>query len=213
MARVPPRPEQGGRRGGEVVAPRPSASLVLLRGGGHALEVLLVRRTPRARFMGGFWVFPGGAVEPGDRAGAGDDEAHRAAAVRELAEEAAIHGVEPGSLVAYSRWVTPEAAAIRFDTRFYLAHAPEGAEPRVDGEECVDAGWFAPRAALEAYDRGELPLVFPTLKHMEALAPFGSAAELLDASRGRAVEPVRPQMIGTGDDARIVLPGEPGYVE
>jgi 8-oxo-dGTP pyrophosphatase MutT (NUDIX family) len=194
---------------GQIVTPRPSASLLLLRGGDAALEVLLVRRTPKARFMGGFWVFPGGAVEPGDRAATDEDGAHRAAAVRELAEEAAIEGVDPASLVGYSRWVTPETSGIRFDTRFYLAAAPVGAQPRVDGEECVDAGWFAPGAALDAYDRGDLPLVLPTLKHFEAILEFGSAAQLLVASERRDLEPIRPQVI----DGRIVLPGEPGYVD
>lgn len=195
--------------GGRVVTPRPSASLLLLRGGDAALEVLLVRRTPEARFMGGFWVFPGGAVEPADRAATDEDGAHRAAAVRELAEEAAIEGVDPASLVGYSRWVTPETSGIRFDTRFYLGAAPAGAQPRVDGEECVDAGWFAPGAALDAYDRGDLPLVLPTLKHFEAILAFGSAAQLLAASEGRDLEPIRPQVI----EGRIVLPGEPGYVD
>jgi 8-oxo-dGTP pyrophosphatase MutT (NUDIX family) len=194
---------------GQIVTPRPSASLLLLRGGDAALEVLLVRRTPKARFMGGFWVFPGGAVEPGDRAATDEDGAHRAAAVRELAEEAAIEGVDPASLVGFSRWVTPETSGIRFDTRFYLAAAPVGAQPRVDGEECVDAGWFAPGAALDAYDRGDLPLVLPTLKHFEAILEFGSAAQLLVASERRDLEPIRPQVI----DGRIVLPGEPGYVD
>jgi 8-oxo-dGTP pyrophosphatase MutT (NUDIX family) len=194
---------------GKIVTPRPSASLLLLRGGGAALEVLLVRRTPKARFMGGFWVFPGGAVEAGDRAAADDEGAHRAAAVRELAEEAAIEGVDPASLVGFSRWVTPATSGIRFDTRFYLAAAPDGAQPRVDGEECVDVGWFAPGAALAAYDRGELALVLPTLKHFEAILEFDSAAELMAASQGRDLEPIRPQVI----DGRIVLPGEPGYVD
>jgi 8-oxo-dGTP pyrophosphatase MutT (NUDIX family) len=209
MPRAQPPFEAGESRGEPVVA-RPSASLLLLRGGTRALEVLLVQRTPKARFMGGYWVFPGGAVDPADRAGTDDDGAHRAAAVRELAEEAAIEGVDPAALVGFSRWVTPEGGAIRFDTRFFLAPAPDGAHPRVDGEECVDVGWFAPRAALQAYDLGELPLVFPTLKHFEQIAPFTSAAALLEAARGRVVEPIRPQVIGSG---RIVLPGEPGYRE
>ena len=70
--------------------------------------------------MPGVWVFPGGAVDPAD----GDGEAaHRAAAVRELAEEAGIE-VPADELVAYSRWITPKAVPIRFDTRFYLALAP-----------------------------------------------------------------------------------------
>jgi 8-oxo-dGTP pyrophosphatase MutT (NUDIX family) len=157
--------------------------------------------------MGGFWVFPGGAVEPADRAGTDEDGAHRAAAVRELAEEASVHGVDPVSLVAYSRWVTPVGGRIRFDTRFYLGAAPAGAQPEVDGEECVDAGWFAPAAALEAYDREELPLVFPTVRTFEAIAPYATATELLEASRGRIVEPIHPRVV----DGRILLPGEPGY--
>ena len=204
-----PGPEGEPAAEGRVATPRPSASLLLLRGGSRRLEVLLVRRTPKARFMGGFWVFPGGAVDPADRAGTDDDGAHRAAAVRELAEEASIEGLAPTALVGYSRWVTPETSGIRYDTRFYLGPAPDGAEPRVDGEECVDAGWFAPRDALAAYDRGELPLVFPTLKHFEAITGFATATELLDASRGRDVQAIRPQVV----DGRIVLPGEPGYVD
>jgi 8-oxo-dGTP pyrophosphatase MutT (NUDIX family) len=202
---------EGGPRRPGIVAPRPAASLLLLRGGADALEVLLVRRNPQARFMGGMWVFPGGAVDAAD--GAVEEDAHRAAAVRELAEEAGIEGVDPASLVPYSRWITPERAAIRFDTRFYLAPAPEEAQPRVDGVECVAAGWFAPQAALDGYDREELALVFPTLKHLEQVAPLRSAAELLDHARGRTVEPVLPQIVDSGEDARIVLPGEPGYVD
>jgi 8-oxo-dGTP pyrophosphatase MutT (NUDIX family) len=209
-SRRPP-PVEGGGRGREAAVPRPAASLLLLRGGTEALEVLLVLRNPAARFMGGFWVFPGGGVEPGD--GATEEDAHTAAAVRELAEEAGIESVEVSALVAYSRWITPEGLAIRYDTRFYLAAAPEGAEARPDGVECVGAGWFAPRAALDAYDKGDLRLVLPTLKHFEQVAPFRSAAELLEHARGRVVEPVRPKVLGSGEEARIVLPGEPGYRE
>jgi 8-oxo-dGTP pyrophosphatase MutT (NUDIX family) len=194
---------------GATTPAREASSVIVLRDSAKGPEVLLVQRTPKARFMGGFWVFPGGAVEPGDRAATDEDGAHRAAAVRELAEEAAIEGVDPASLVGFSRWVTPATSGIRFDTRFYLGAAPDGAQPRVDGEECVDVGWFAPGAALDAYDRGDLPLVLPTLKHVEAILEFDSAAELMAASQGRDLEPIRPQVI----DGRIVLPGEPGYVD
>jgi 8-oxo-dGTP pyrophosphatase MutT (NUDIX family) len=213
VTRKRPAPQEAFGAGERVVAPRLSASLLLLRGGDGPLEVLLVQRSPQQRFMGGFWVFPGGAVEPGDGAGTDEEGAHRAAAVRELAEEAAIEGLDPAALVAYSRWVTPATASVRFDTRFYLGVAPAGAEPRVDGRECVDARWFAPRAALEAYDREELPLVVPTLKQVEGIARFGTAAELLEASRDRVIEPITPQVVGSGAEARIVLPGEPGYVD
>ena len=121
--------------------------MILLRGGGETLEVLLVRRTPKARFMGGVWVFPGGAVDEDE--GTGED-AYRAAAVRELHEEASIEIGDPSELVAFSRWITPAVVQIRFDTYFFLAVLPAGQEPRIDGEECVDVGWFTPAGALEA---------------------------------------------------------------
>src|SRR6202051_3728943 len=82
------RPEPGqAYNSGEPVHARQAATVILMRGGSETLEVLLVRRTPKARFMGGVWVFPGGAVDAQEGDG---DEAHRAAAVRELLEEAAI---------------------------------------------------------------------------------------------------------------------------
>src|SRR3954447_23659311 len=93
---------------GPPVRPRQAATVILARGGARTLEVLLVRRTPKARFMGGVWVFPGGAVD------AGEDE--RGAGVRELMEEASIAVADAAVLVPFSRWITPPEAAIRFDT-------------------------------------------------------------------------------------------------
>ena len=72
---------------GPETVPRPAATVILLRGGAGVLEVLLVHRNPQARFMGGAWVFPGGAVDRGE----GDGQAAlRSAAARELSEEAGI---------------------------------------------------------------------------------------------------------------------------
>ena len=45
------------------VEPRQAASLILLRDSADGPEVLLVQRNPEQRFMGGMWVFPGGAVD------------------------------------------------------------------------------------------------------------------------------------------------------
>jgi 8-oxo-dGTP pyrophosphatase MutT (NUDIX family) len=145
-----------------------------------------VRRTPEARFMGGVWVFPGGAVDV--REGQGDD-AHRAAGVRELREEAGITLQDPQALVKFSRWITPAQVKIRFDTHFFLAVLPDGQQARVDGEECIDAGWFAPAAALA----------------------FACTDELIFHARGREVTPVEPKVVLEGEVARVLLPGEPGY--
>jgi 8-oxo-dGTP pyrophosphatase MutT (NUDIX family) len=193
---------------GEAAVPRQAASVILLRGGAERLELLLVQRDPGARFMGGVWVFPGGAVDAHEGEG---DAAHRAAAVRELAEEASVEDVDPEGLVKFSQWITPPEVNIRFDTHFFLAPVPAGAEPAVDGRECVALGWFTPQDALAAHERGEILLVFPTIKHLEQLSPFATAEELLSFARGRDVVPVEPRVVISGETARVLLPGEPGY--
>ena len=197
---------------GEPTVPRPAASVVLLRRGGRhsdrALEVLLLKRTEGARFMPGVWVFPGGAVDPDD----GEGEAgHRACAVRELAEEAGIELPADEELVLFSRWITPEVVSRRFDAWFFLALAPAHTPPKPDGVETTDAGWFEPRAALEANAADEMALAFPTVKQLESLLPHRTADEAIAAHRGREVEPILPMVIGTREDHRVVLPGDPDY--
>jgi 8-oxo-dGTP pyrophosphatase MutT (NUDIX family) len=193
---------------GEPSSPRQAASVILLRGADQELELLLVKRTPKARFMGGVWVFPGGAVDAEEGDG---DEAHRVAAIRELSEEAAITLEGPAELVEFSRWITPAAVKIRFDTHFFLAELPPGQAPKIDGEECVDLGWFTPEGALDAHAAGEILLVFPTIKHLEQLREFATVTELLEHARGKDVLPVEPRVVMEGEVARILLPGDPGY--
>jgi 8-oxo-dGTP pyrophosphatase MutT (NUDIX family) len=188
---------------GAPTEPRPAATVIVMRGGSEHLEVLLVQRNPAARFMGGAWVFPGGALD-------GSEDA-RTAGVREVAEEAGVDLGDPERLVGFSRWITPPEVRIRFDTLFLLAPAPADAVARPDGGETVDAAWYAPADALQAYASGSLSLVFPTIKTLEQLGGFDCADELLAWARGRTVEPIEPRVVMEGEVARVVLPGEPGY--
>lgn len=204
-----PRPAPGERLNlGQETMPRQAATVILLRGGAGELEVLLVQRSPNARFMGGVWVFPGGAVE---QAEAEADRPHHLAARRELREEAAIELPPQAELVLFARWITPAMIETRYDTFFFLAELPAEQEASVDGGECVAHRWLAPATALAAYASGELPLVFPTIKQLERLAPFGSVSELMESARGREIGPVQPKVVVDGDTPRLVLPGEPGY--
>jgi 8-oxo-dGTP pyrophosphatase MutT (NUDIX family) len=192
--------------------PRPAASIVLLRRGGkhrdRALEVLLLKRTEEARFMPGVWVFPGGGVDACDGEGEGG---YRACAVRELAEEAGIELPAEEELVLFSRWITPEVISTRFDAWFFLALAPAHTPPKADGVETVDAAWFEPRAALDAQEAGELVLAFPTIAQLELLTEFATAEQALEAYRATTVEPILPKVVGTKEDHRVVLPGDPDY--
>jgi len=191
------------RREGPPTPPRQSASVILVRDDPGGPELLLVQRNPQQRFMGGFWVFPGGAVD--------DAESHRATAIRELAEEAGVAGIDPEALVLYARWITPELIKTRFDTRFFVVRAPGGVLPRVDGDECVDLRWTTANAAIDAYARDDIQLAFPTLKLVEGLAPFETVDELLAHARDLDVQPILPRVVLSGEERRILLPGEPGY--
>jgi 8-oxo-dGTP pyrophosphatase MutT (NUDIX family) len=170
--------------------------------------VLLLKRTERAKFMPGVWVFPGGAVDAGDGA---DQAGFEACAVRELEEEAGIALPAGEELVLFSRWITPEVVSRRFDAWFFLALSPAHSPPEPDGVETVDAAWLAPKAALEAQAGGDLALAFPTIRQLESLLPFGSSSEALEAHRGLTVEPILPKVIGTAEEPRVVLPGDPDY--
>jgi 8-oxo-dGTP pyrophosphatase MutT (NUDIX family) len=202
-----PPPGEELNRGAET-KPREAASVIVLRDAPErrtGIEVLLVKRNPEARFMGGVWVFPGGAVHATD----GGDPAR--AGLRELQEEAAIELEGTGALVPFSRWITPAEVKVRFDTWFFVAAAPADAEARCDGGECVEARWMRPRDALAAGERGEMLLVFPTIKHLEQLADLPSVDQSLSDARAREVAPVLPRVVTSGGGAHVVLPGEPGY--
>ena len=187
---------------GEVTEARPAATVIPVRDGDTGLELLLVQRNPESRFMGGAWVFPGGAVHEG--------ETEAETAVREAQEEASLE-LDASTLVPFSRWITPRQVKVRFDTHFFVAPTPADAAPKCDGEECVDLRWIGPAATLDAYKADELMLVFPTIKHLEQLTEFDSVADVLAHARSRRVQPVEPRVLTDGGVARVLLPGEPGY--
>jgi 8-oxo-dGTP pyrophosphatase MutT (NUDIX family) len=198
---------------GPPSTPRPAASVVLLRRGGkhsqRALEVLMLRRSEEAKFMPGVWVFPGGSLDADDGA---EEAGLRACAMRELAEEAGIELDAGEELVPFSRWITPEVIATRFDAWFFLALAPAHTPPKPDGIETTEARWFEPAAALAAQEAGELVLSFPTQTQLRWLAEFRTSDEAMKAYRERTLEPVLPVVIAEdGAEPRVVIPGDPDY--
>jgi len=170
----------------------------------------VLKRTEEAKFMPGVWVFPGGSVDAAD----GEGEAgYRTCARRELEEEAGIGLPEDEEMLLFSRWITPEVVSRRFDAWFFLALAPAHTPPEPDGVETTEACWFEPRAALAAQKAGELTLAFPTINQLTSLLPYGTASGAIEAHRGRPVEPILPKVIGSPDQHRVVLPGDPDYPE
>lgn len=80
--------------------------------------------------------------------------------------------VPAGELAYFGHWVTAPGRARRFDTRFFVALAPEGQEGAHDETETVHSMWVRPQDALERAARGELELVFATQVTLRELARF-----------------------------------------
>lgn len=201
--------------------PRPAATVLLLRDGPEGPEVWLTERARGMAFMASAWVFPGGRVDPADAEVAVIPPAKEpaapfwVAALRELEEEAGVRlAGEPqaavGRLKPWARWVTPEIEPRRYDTFFFAARLPEGAEPRVDGGEAVRGGWFTAPRAIGLCQAGELPVAPPTLRTLYELAAFRDVAGVLAAER--ALFPILPRFQDGGDGVlHVLLPGDPDH--
>lgn len=242
--------------------PTPAATIVLLRDAAPGMEVLLMRRSRRAGFVPGAYVFPGGRVDGTDampdvidhldrltsdlaaeRLGLPDAQppaiAYYLAALREAFEETGIlvglrsDGSAPptaaederidsvrddlmqdrisfaeaialmqcriaGDAVEYiAHWITPEPEPRRYDTRFFAAKVRPGARPIVDPREMTDALWLTPAEALLRCDRGDVPMVFPTIKTLEQLARYRTADDALAGFAGSAVRTIMPTLVIT----------------
>jgi 8-oxo-dGTP pyrophosphatase MutT (NUDIX family) len=114
-------------------------------------------------------------------------------------------------LVYFGHWITPVTAPRRYDTRFFLAVAPQDQVAMHDNQETIAHTWVRPRDALEPAARERLLLRFPTIKTLEEFAQHETAAQLAAALASKRV--VRPLLPRLTRDGRQLLPGEPGYDE
>jgi 8-oxo-dGTP pyrophosphatase MutT (NUDIX family) len=100
------------------------------------------------------------------------------------------------ALTIFARWITPPLTAKRFDTWFYVAHAPLAQLAVCDGHEAVDAEWIAPREALDLAASGLLKVFFPTRMNLQLLAESADAAAAIETARGRPLVTVEPWVDG-----------------
>jgi 8-oxo-dGTP pyrophosphatase MutT (NUDIX family) len=132
---------------GSPVTPRPSATVVLMRGE-QPWELLLMRRPRGADFAPGAYVFPGGTVHHEDSK-AGDEI--RMAAVRELFEEVGVllARTTAGSAIAADCDRVRDLVAA--GATFHGALASAGLAPAFD-ELALFARWVTPSAMSRRYD-------------------------------------------------------------
>ena len=184
--------------------PAPSASVILLRDGGHGLETYLMRRHARMAFAASMVVFPGGRLDPVDGQQP-DGDPIRACALRETVEETGVL-LAADDLHPWAHWITPEAEPRRYDTQFFVARMPADQQARDISGETDDAAWWSPDAALQAERSGAMALMPPTLSIMLELADHASVAEVLAAAENRVIECVLPALVQTADGWRFCYP-------
>lgn len=95
----------------------------------------------------------------------------------------------------------------RFSTRFFACAAPAAHEAAVhDGAETVGGGWMRPGEALAAFERGDYPMMPPTVVQLRFLAEQDSVESALSVLAGiKAVPAVTPRLIREGDGFRVLV--------
>jgi 8-oxo-dGTP pyrophosphatase MutT (NUDIX family) len=114
-----------------------------------------------------------------------------------------------GSLVYFAHWITPEFSPIRFDTRFFLAPAPQHQEALHDNVETTAHLWITPREALTRNENGTFSMLPPTIINLMNLTRFSTVEEALHVCAGRDVPVIAPQVSFEGGKMRLRLPEDP----
>ena len=115
------------------------------------------------------------------------------------------------ALAYFAHWVTPEIETRRFDTRFFLARAPEGQNPVHDERETIQSDWLDPLDALARCRNGDISLPPPTWTTLSMLSRFSSIDEAFDWARSKPIPRVQPRFEQRGNRTLLFYPGDPMY--
>jgi len=117
------------------------------------------------------------------------------------------------TLVPFSHWVTPEKIPKRFDTRFYIAAAPEGHDGKHDGNESVDSIWINPQQALDDCFSEKRNIIFPTRLNLEKLNQSKTVAEAINNAKNSNIVTVTPLIEKLDEGIFLTIPKDAGYGE
>ena len=113
-----------------------------------------------------------------------------------------------------SHWITPMGEKRRFDTRFFIARAPQAQEPLHDDGETIESFWISPQEAIERAHERDLMLMPPTKANIEFLLPYKTADEVLAAAAQVGMPQTILPKLKIDSDGRVVgiaMPGDPEY--
>lgn len=122
------------------------------------------------------------------------------------------HRLDLEALTPFARWCPRHKEARVFDTRFYIAAAPDDApDPQVDETENVRSFWASAGELLAAADAGQVHVIYPTRRNLERLAQFGRFADALAHARATPVQPISPYTENRGEVRHLCIPEGLGY--
>jgi len=153
---------------------------------------------------------------------AGDIDAARASEARAmLAETGALAPVleafgwrlDLAQITPFARWFPKNENITRvYDTRFYLANLGTGAvEVSIDHAENTRLFWVSAQGALDAAERGEIKLIFPTRRNLARLALFASYEEARAQAEAIPVRTIMPRIVEEGGKAWLTILTDAGY--
>ncbi len=117
-------------------------------------------------------------------------------------------------LVPLSHWVTPPVGVtLRYDVRFFVADAADGAGFRLDGREVAGHAWMRPADAVSALRAGLIDLWLPTATTLRQIGTARDAGDvrLLDDHRhvrGRVTEDA--PLVNAGPPPPALVARRPG---
>ncbi len=117
------------------------------------------------------------------------------------------------SLNYFAHWVTPSYEKKRFDTRFFVARAPEKQEARGDDREVTDLCWMPISEALRRQSQNEIMLPPPTLKILDDLSNFEKVDDVIECTRRCEVQAFMPKIVSGLSEASlsVILPWDKNY--
>ena len=123
------------------------------------------------------------------------------------------HGLtlDLGALTYFARWLPAHAHMRIFDTRFYLAAAPDGAEATVDDTENVRLTWASAADVLAECDAGRATVIFPTRRNLERLAQYASYADAVAHALAHPPRTITPWSEERDGAPHLCIPDDLGY--
>jgi 8-oxo-dGTP pyrophosphatase MutT (NUDIX family) len=156
----------------------------------------------------------GPALRPAPDAATLADIRHGLEAGMSFADLLRRHGLELdlASLTPFARWCPTFREARRFDAVFFLAEAPEGAEPPTAAEaEAVRTMWATAAQVLAEADSGRAHIIFPTRRNLERLAGFASLDEARADAARHPVRTIIPWIEERAGERWLCIPEDAGY--